>query len=114
VALLNDAAARAGVVTGIALPGVGTQLPARFALFQNYPNPFNPSTKIRYELPTQVRVTLTIYNVLGQQVTELVNEEQAPGRYEVHLNAQSFASGLYMYRLQAGDFVQTRKLLLIK
>jgi hypothetical protein len=114
VALLKDVAARASAVTGIALPGTGTQLPAQFALFQNYPNPFNPSTKIRYELPAQVRVTLTVYNVLGQQVAELVNGEQAPGRYEIQLNAQTFASGIYMYRLQAGDFVQTRKLLLIK
>lgn len=114
VALLKDAAARASIVTGIAVAGIGAQLPAQFALYQNYPNPFNPSTKIRYELPTQVRVTLTIYNVLGQQVAEVVNGEQAPGRYEVQLNAQAFASGVYMYRLQAGNFVQTRKLLLIK
>jgi hypothetical protein len=103
-----------GTASAVASVAYQQMNPGEFRLEQNYPNPFNPSTKIGYELPSQVRVTLTIYNVLGQQVAELVNGEQAPGRYEVQLNAQTFASGIYMYQLQAGTFVQTRKLLLIK
>jgi hypothetical protein len=114
VALLKDATARASVVTGIKPPQLNTELPARFAVFQNYPNPFNPSTKIRYELPKQAKVSLKVYNLLGQEVMSLVNTEQSAGRYEVELNAQGLASGMYLYRIQAGDFVQTRKLLLLR
>jgi hypothetical protein len=114
VALLKDAAARAGVVTGIRLPQLNTELPARFAVFQNYPNPFNPSTKIRYELPRPAKVSLKVYNLLGQEVMSLVNVEQSAGRYEVELNAQGLASGIYIYRIQAGDFVAARKILLLK
>lgn len=114
VALLKDAAARASIVTGIQLSQPGTDLPYQFALLQNYPNPFNPTTKIRYELSKQSHAVLNVYNLLGQEVMVLVNEEQAPGRYEVVLNAHSIASGIYFYKLQAGTFVQTKKLVLVR
>jgi len=81
---------------------------------QNYPNPFNPSTTIRYELPRTSRVTLTVYDVLGQQVSVLVNERKDAGVHEVSFDGSNLASGVYFYRIQAGDFVQTHRLLLLK
>jgi len=89
-------------------------LPARIDLLQNYPNPFNPSTTIRYALPHRTDVMLTVFNTLGQQVATLVNGEVEAGYHEVQLNASSLASGVYFYRLQAGDFTQTRKFCLIR
>jgi hypothetical protein len=74
--------------------------PGKFALYQNYPNPFNPSTTIRYGLPSPSRVSLKIYNILGQQIAEIINKEQSEGSYEVLWNADG-ASGLYFYRLDA-------------
>lgn len=94
-------------------------IPQTFALFQNYPNPFNPTTNIRYELPQQSNVRLTIFNILGQQVATLVDEVQQAGRYTVAWNGisnlgRAASSGVYFYLLQAGDFIQTRKMLHIK
>ena len=89
-------------------------LPGVFMLAQNYPNPFNPSTAIRYQLPRANDVRLVIYNLLGREVAVLVNGEEAPGTYEVFFDASHLASGMYLYRLQAGDFVQTRKMIVIK
>jgi hypothetical protein len=96
--------------------GVPTQEgpPARFALEQNYPNPFNPATTIRYELPKATKVSLRIYNVLAQLVATLVNERQEPGYHQFQWNASNVPSGIYFYRLQAGDFVETKKLILLK
>jgi hypothetical protein len=88
--------------------------PTKFTLDQNYPNPFNPSTTINYDLPRDVRVSLKIYNTLGQEVATLVNEEQQAGYKSVVWNGTGFASGMYFYRLQAGEFVDVRKLLLLK
>jgi len=92
----------------------GGELPAKFALHANYPNPFNPATKIRYELPRQVNVTLKVFNLLGQEVSTLVNEVQSVGKYVVEFHGENLSSGVYFYRLQAGDFVQTKKLVLMK
>jgi uncharacterized delta-60 repeat protein len=89
-------------------------LPAAFALLQNYPNPFNPSTTIRYGLPHKSQVSLTVYNVLGQQVATLVQGEQEVGYHEVRFEASGFSSGVYFYRLQANDFASTGKLLLLR
>jgi hypothetical protein len=114
VALLRDAIARASAVTGIKTTQPGSELPARFALFQNYPNPFNPSTKIRYELPSAVPVVLKVYNMLGQELATLVNENKPAGVYTVEFNANNLASGVYFYRLHAGGFVETKKLLLMR
>jgi len=88
--------------------------PANFKLEQNYPNPFNPSTVIRYSIPQNSNVSLKIYNSLGQLVTELVNEEQNAGTYNVTFNAGNLTSGIYFYRLTAGNFTQTNKLILMK
>lgn len=89
-------------------------LPEKYSLLQNYPNPFNPTTIIRYEIPQQSYLTLKIYNVLGQEVSTLLNEMKQPGRYEVQLNAEGLASGMYFYRLQAGNFIETKKLVLLR
>jgi hypothetical protein len=85
-----------------------------FQLDQNYPNPFNPSTTINYDLPRDSRVTLKVYDVLGREVTMLVNEDQKAGLKSAEWNATGFASGVYFYRLEAGSFVSVKKLLLLK
>jgi hypothetical protein len=91
------------------------QIPDEFALGQNFPNPFNPSTTIRYQLPEQSNVTISIYNVVGQRVAVLVNNEVLEaGIHEVQFNASNLASGTYLYRIQANNFISTRKMLLIK
>ena len=90
------------------------QVPASFSLLQNYPNPFNPSTKIQYSLPGNHLVTLKVYDLLGREVTTLVNEKQAAGSYQVEFGTDGLASGVYFSRLRAGSFVETKKMLLMK
>ena len=85
-----------------------------FVLEQNYPNPFNPTTEINYSVPQRSLVTLTVYNVLGQKVETLFSGYQNPGNYQVTFNAARYASGVYFYRLEAGSFSATKKMLLIK
>ncbi|MGQ9805769.1 MAG: T9SS type A sorting domain-containing protein [Chlorobiales bacterium] len=85
-----------------------------YRLAQNYPNPFNPTTNISYVLPKAENVSLKIYDVLGREVATLVNEVKAAGAYTVPFNASNLASGVYFYRLQAGSFVQTKKMMLVK
>lgn len=89
-------------------------LPKEFELRQNYPNPFNPSTQIQYALPAPARVRIVIYNMLGQQVAILVNEQQSAGWQEVTFNAHSLASGMYVYHIEAGDITETRQMTLIR
>ena len=88
--------------------------PYSFTLDQNYPNPFNPSTTITYSLEQSGLVSLSIYNALGQRVTQLVNKSQLPGRYNVQWDASVAPSGIYYYRLEVGDVSLTRKMTLIK
>ena len=91
-----------------------SNVPARFELMQNYPNPFNPSTRISYSLAKPSKVTLRVYNILGQEVQTLVNREQTAGNYTFTFDAQNLASGVYFYQIQAGNFVATKKLMLLK
>jgi len=101
----------------IPLEGVEDELnplPTEFALEQNYPNPFNPTTSIQYAISSRQFVTLKVYDVIGKEVATLVNEEKAAGKHKVNFNASTLSSGVYFYRLQAGSFVQTRKMLLLK
>ena len=85
-----------------------------YLLEQNYPNPFNPSTRITYELPAESKLTLTIFNCIGEAVEVLVNELQSEGKYETVWNAESYPSGVYFYKLQAGSFIETKKMILMK
>jgi hypothetical protein len=89
-------------------------VPKEFKLEQNYPNPFNPTTRIQYQVSSISSVTLKVYDILGSEVATLVNEEQQPGYYEVQFNGSSLASGMYIYRLSAGDFVSVKKMVMVK
>jgi hypothetical protein len=99
-----------------------TESPKEFSLFQNYPNPFNPSTMIRYEIPGQadnMLVVLKVYDVLGNEIAILVNEELPAGEYEVEFNSHSgevrnLVSGIYFYQLRSGSFIETKKMILVK
>ncbi len=88
--------------------------PKTFSLEQNYPNPFNPSTKIVYSIPRASNVTLKVFNVLGQQVKTLVNQTQSQGTYTLTFNASSLPSGIYFYSIEAGDYTQVKKMILLK
>ncbi|HRP93601.1 MAG TPA: T9SS type A sorting domain-containing protein, partial [Ignavibacteriaceae bacterium] len=92
----------------------GSEIPTTYELTQNFPNPFNPSTKIRYQIAQDDIVTLKIYDILGAEVATLVNEEKLAGKYEVNFNASSLASGVYIYRIKSGDFVSSKKMILLK
>jgi len=89
-------------------------IPGEYDLMQNYPNPFNPSTTIRYSIPEANFATIKVYDMLGNEVTTLVNEEQSAGNYEVEFNASELSSGIYFYKLQAGSFVETKKMILLR
>ena len=101
------------VITTDVAQGSG-EMPTQLELTQNYPNPFNPSTTIRYSLPHTSFVTLSVYNTLGQEVAQLVNEQQQPGYHEAVFRGDRLASGVYFYRLEAGQFTSVKKLLLVK
>ncbi len=97
----------------------GPDLPTTYALSQNYPNPFNPITEISFDIPVRSRVTLTVFNVVGQKVTTLIDKELAPNRYVVDWDGTTddgtkVASGVYFYKLEAGDFVETKKMMFLK
>jgi len=100
-----------GSTTGISSTN---EAPNSFKLSQNYPNPFNPSTKIKFNLPSSNNVKLTIYDITGKEVTQLVNQELAAGVHTVDFNASNLASGTYIYRIQAGSYVQSKKMILLK
>jgi len=100
------------VATGVENQHSG--IPTEYSLGQNYPNPFNPTTVISYQLPVVSNVTLRVYDVLGREVETLVNERQTAGNYSVTIDARDLPSGLYFYRLQAGSYTATKKLLLLK
>jgi len=97
-----------------AIVNVDISAPAKFELAQNFPNPFNPTTTIRYQLPVNGQITLKVYDMLGKEVATLVNEQKLAGSYEVTLNADKLSSGVYYYQLKTDNFVQTKKLALVK
>jgi len=96
------------------IPSSENVIPIQYLLSQNYPNPFNPTTTISYTIPKNGFVNLSVYNTLGEKVSNLVNEEQLVGSYKVDFNASSLTSGVYFYTLQTNDFVETKKLVLVK
>ena len=89
-------------------------VPMEYALYQNYPNPFNPTTTIGFDLRERSHVVLEIYNVLGQRVASLVDRTMNAGRYSLNFNASRLATGIYFYRITAGDFTNLKKMVLIK
>ncbi len=91
-----------------------SEIAESFRLEQNYPNPFNPTTGIRFQVPGVSDVKLTVYDILGREVAVLVNERKAVGTYEVKFDGTGLASGAYFYRLTAGSFVQTKRLLFLR
>jgi minor extracellular serine protease Vpr len=107
-------------VDGVKLLGGATDvddeniLVTDYVLYQNYPNPFNPATTIEYAVPKISKTTLKIYGILGSEITTLVNQEKNAGTYQIIWDASNLSSGIYFYQLKAGDFIQTRKMLLLK
>ncbi len=113
----NGGISRYLIIVGV--QQISNQVPEKFALSQNYPNPFNPQTKIKFEVPSNVKretsnVKLVIYDLLGREVTTLVNEELKPGTYEADWNGSNFSSGVYFYKIISGEFSETRKMVLMK
>jgi Leucine-rich repeat (LRR) protein/uncharacterized protein YdeI (BOF family) len=96
--------------------GIGDEeaLPDEFAIHQNYPNPFNPTTVISYQIPVNSDVELKVFDMLGREITTLVRERKTAGSYEVNFDASSLSSGMYIYQIQAGNYLQTKKMMLIK
>jgi hypothetical protein len=103
-----------GLSEFIGIKQISEQVPGHFSLSQNYPNPFNPSTKIRFDIPKQALTRITVFDILGREVKTLVNEELNAGKYEVDFNASAYSSGLYFYRIEAGDYVEVKKMVLVK
>ena len=93
---------------------VNPRLPTKFFLSQNYPNPFNPITTIEFQIAEFGFVSLKVYDVLGREVANLVNEEKSAGNYEINWNAQNLPSGVYFYKLQIGSFIEIKKMVLLK
>ena len=96
------------------LAGNLNNVPEEYALFENYPNPFNPNTTIKFAVPEESFIKLEVYNTLGEKVNTLVAETLTAGIYSVDWNAVNLSSGVYIYRLQAGSFVETKKMMLMK
>jgi hypothetical protein len=96
------------------IKNVNSNLPKEYSISQNYPNPFNPSTEIQYSIPKNGIVTIKIYNLLGQEVATLINKEQRAGSYNINFNASRLTSGVYMYKIQSGNFTSTKKMMLLK
>ena len=105
---------RLHIVEGVTSVDDDEPVVSQYQLSQNYPNPFNPSTSIKYSVPTGSDVTLKVYDALGREVATLVNGFVAAGNHQVTLNAASLASGMYVYRLTAGTFTESRKLVVLK
>ncbi len=94
--------------------GNSSEIPTVFKLYNNYPNPFNPSTSIKYDVPRNTFVNLSVYDILGKLVTNLVSQDMTAGRYDIVWDAKNYASGTYIYRLEAGEFTDVKKMILVK
>ena len=103
-----------GVITDVTENTTSDRLPETFDLLPNYPNPFNPETIINYQIQEQSHVTLKIYNFVGQELFTLVDEKKDRGFYSVNFGARNLASGVYLYTLKAGEFIETRKMVLLR
>jgi len=102
------------MITAVPAEGGSTDLPTHFIFSQNYPNPFNPATTISFGLPSRSFVSLKVYDILGREVSALLSEELQPGTYSRQFDGTGLTSGVYFYRLQAGSFIETKKLVLVR
>ncbi len=100
--------------TGVAVTSVDKTSLIDYSLYQNYPNPFNPITKIQYEIPVENKVTIKIFDILGREVTTLLEKFMKPGIYEVSWNAKNNVSGVYFYKIKSGDFTSVKKMIVLK
>jgi hypothetical protein len=98
----------------ISVEKISEEIPSSFILSQNYPNPFNPKTIINYQLPINNFVKIAVYDIAGKEIAVLVNEFLQPGTYEVTFDGSGLTSGVYFYKLQAGDFTETKRMVLLK
>jgi hypothetical protein len=103
-----------GDTTLTTIQNINGEIPSSFSLSQNYPNPFNPATNIKFAIPKNEFVKITVFDILGKEIVTLVNEQLQPGTYETNWNASNYPSGVYFYRLQADDFSETKRMTLIK
>lgn len=110
----NISAWKRPLIEIIGIQQISNEVPLNYKLNQNYPNPFNPSTKIRFDIPKSGNVNITVYDMLGREVTTLVNQQLSPGTYETDWDASGYSSGIYYYKIQSDDFVDTKKMVLIK
>jgi hypothetical protein len=106
-------------LVNVGIKQISGSIPLEYKLFQNYPNPFNPATNIRYQIRAEARsqeseVRIIVFDILGKEVVTLVNQKQKPGYYEVSFDGSKLSSGIYFYRLQAGEFVNTKRMILVK
>jgi lysophospholipase L1-like esterase len=102
------------IVTSVTEEKKNSELPTKFGLKQNYPNPFNPTTKINYSVPVKSQVSVKIYDILGNEVESLVNDLKESGEYEITFDASKLSSGIYLYRISAGNFKATKRMILLK
>jgi subtilisin-like proprotein convertase family protein len=100
--------------TTISVEPISTEIPEKYLIFQNYPNPFNPSTKIRFQIPKADLVKLTVYDLLGREIVVLINDHLGAGTFESDFDASLFSSGVYFYKLTAGSYTETKKMILVK
>lgn len=98
----------------IGIKKLSNNIPSTYKLYQNYPNPFNPSTEIKFQIPISSFTKLIVYNILGSEVTTLVNEQLKPGTYEVEWGASNYPSGVYFYKLTTAEFTETKRMVLVK
>lgn len=98
----------------IGIQPISTEVPDKYSLFQNYPNPFNPSTKIKFDIKKSGLVKLMVYDILGKEVTTLVNEKLSAGSYETYFDGVNFTSGIYFYRIETGDYSEVKRMIFVK
>ncbi|MCX6165269.1 MAG: T9SS type A sorting domain-containing protein, partial [Ignavibacteriae bacterium] len=104
-------------ITYSGIKNINNDVPSGYKLYQNYPNPFNPTTKIKFDVRAKgntENVILKVYNVIGKEVTTLVNEELKSGSYEITWNGESINSGTYFYKIQIGNYIETKRMVLLK
>ena len=98
----------------VSISQFNSAVPSEYKIFQNYPNPFNPSTKIRFDVPENSKIKLSVFDVAGKELDVLLNDKLTPGSYEFKWDATGYSSGVYFYRIESNDFIETKRMLLIK